>query len=201
MNKKLFPALVIFACASCLADNLPLVGLVEQIPVMNNGPKVIARPTYILTAQKLSAPTVFSGMVPGGSKSAVACCFEVKNIAPTTLDAELAKYGKDPEFSERMKSVKGYRYIYVAQPTADKQRWTPLMKTLAENAANPEDGSPFSAAVVATQFDKSIVPNAFTVDGAKVTFQSSVDKKTGRLVYVFTQAGSKLEFSEEGFAD
>lgn len=188
-------------CASCHADNLVIVGLVEQIPVMNDGVKVSARPLYILTAQKLSAPTVFSGMVPGGSKSSVACCFEVKNTTPTSLDAELAKYGKDAEFSERMKSVKGYRYIYVARPIADKQRWTPLMKTLAENAANPEDGSPFSAAVVATQFDKPIVPNTFTVDGTKVTFESSVDKKTGRLVYRFTQGGNKVEFSESGSAD
>lgn len=199
---KRFFLLSLAGLAACPCSAEPVFGLLAYVPVsMNDGAHFSARPTYIMTAQKLAAPAVFSGLIAGGSASAVVCCFEVKNIAPTTLDAELAKYGKDPEFSERMKSVKGYRYIYVAQPTADKRRWTPLMKTLAENAANPEDGSPFSAAVVATQFYKSIVSNTFTVDGAKVTFQSSVDKKTGRLVYVFTQAGSKLAFSEEGFAD
>lgn len=201
MNKKIYPALIAMACAGCHADTLPVVGLVEQIPVMSDGVKVSARPVYILTAQKLAAPTVFSGLVAGGATSSVACCFEVKNITPTSLDAELAKYGKDPEFAERMKSVKGYRYIYAAQPTPDKQRWTPLMKTLMENAAHADDGSPFSAAAVATQFDKAVTPNAFTIGGAPVSLQSRTDKKTGRLVYVFTQGSSKVEFSENGFAD
>lgn len=201
MNKKIYPALIALACAGCHADDLPVVGLVEQIPVMSDGVKVSARPVYILTAQKLAAPTVFSGLVAGGATSSVACCFEVKNITPTSLDTELAKYGKDPEFAEHMKSVKGYRYMYTAQPTPDKQRWTPLMKTLMDNAANPGDGSPFSAAAVATQFNKPVTPNAFTVGGTAVSLQRRTDKKTGRLVYEFTQAGNKVEFSESGFAD
>lgn len=201
MKKPFLPLLIALACASCRADNSAVVGLLEQVPVMTSALKVTARPTYILTAQKLSAPTVFSGLIGEGDTSSVACCFEVRNIAPTTLDAELAKYGKDPEFAERMKSIKGYRYIYVAQPTADKQHWTPLMKTVVNNASNPDDGSPWSAAVVASQLTKPIVSNAFTINGSAVGLHTRVDNKTGRVVYVFTQGSSKLEFSEMGFAD
>jgi len=151
-NRRLF-ALLVLACASCHANDLPVVGVIEQVPVMADGVNVSARPIYVLTDQKLSGPAVFSALQGFGSILTVACCFEVANTAPTSLDAELAKYGKDPEFAAHMKSIRGYRYIYTAQPKADKRHWTPLMKTLARNASDPNDASPFSAAAVAAQFD------------------------------------------------
>lgn len=201
MKKYLFFPLSALACAGCHADGLPITGIVEQIPVMADGATVSARPVYVMTDQKLSAPAVFSGLQGVGSTLTVACCFEVRNTAPTSLDAELAKYGKDPEFAAHMKSIKGYRYIYIAQPSSDKQRWTPLMKTLARNAANPDDASPFSAAAVAAQFDKPTLPASFSANNVPMTLQVRTDKKTGRTVYAFTQGGNKVEFSESAFAD
>ena len=38
----------------------PTVGLLEQFPVAPNGGKDIARPVFILTNRKLTAPTVFA---------------------------------------------------------------------------------------------------------------------------------------------
>ena len=63
------------------------------------------------------------------------------------------------------------------------------------------DASPFSAAVVAAQFDKPIIPASFSANGVAMTLQTRTDKKTGRIVYVFTQGVNKVEFSESAFAD
>jgi hypothetical protein len=125
----------------------------------------------------------------------------VKNSTPTSLDTELAKYGKDPLFASQMKSFKGYRYIYVANPTSGKKHWTATMKTLAQIAANPEDGSPFSAGVVGVRFDKPTIPASFTANGVPMTMQTRSDTKSARTIYTFTRGGKKVEISEATFAD
>lgn len=201
MKKQLFLSLIASACIGCHADGLPVIGVVEQIPFLENGSHVSARPIYIFTDQKLSGPTVFSGLQGPGPTLDVVCCYEVKNTTPTSLDTEMAKYGKDPLFASQMKSVKGYRYIYIANPTSDKKRWTPMMKTLAQIAANPDDGSPFSAAVVEAQFDKPTIPASFTANGVPMTMQTRSDTKSGRIIYTFTRGGKKVEISESTFAD
>jgi hypothetical protein len=192
---------ITLAGANCFAVEPPLVGVLEYVPVTNDGPKVIARPTYIFTDRKISTPTVFSALVGTGTTLAVACCFEVKNTTPTSLTAELSKYGKDSYFVDRMKSVKGYRYIYLAQPTADKRRWTPLMADHARNAANPDDGTPFTSPVVAAQFDKPVISAAFAANGVPMTLQTRFNKKSDRITYTFARGGENVEFSEDGFAD
>ena len=201
MKKQGFLTLVALVCAACHAGEPPVVGVLEQIPVMGDGMNVSSRPLYILTDRKLTAPAVFSALQGAGATLTVACCFEVRNPTPVALDAELVKYGKDPDFAAHMKSVRGYRYIYAAQPTADRQRWTPLMKTLARNASNPDDASPFSAPVVAAQFDKPTIPASFSAGGTAISLQVRMDRKSGRMVYAFTHGSGKVEFSESGFAD
>jgi hypothetical protein len=200
-SRILHIALLALAYGDGHAGEFPIVGVVEQIPVLANGGHVSARPVYILTDQALSGPTVFSGLQGPGSTLDVVCCYEVKNTTPTSLDTELAKYGKDPLFSSQMKSIKGYRYIYVASPISDKKLWTPMMKTLAQIAANPEDGSPFSAAVVGARFDKPTIQASFNANGAPMTMQTRSDTKSGRIIYTFTRGGKKVELSEDTFAD
>lgn len=180
LGRMLRIALIALASADGHAGELPIVGVVEQIPIMANGVSVSARPVYILTDQKLSGPAVFSGLQGPGSTLDVVCCYEVKNATPTSLDTELAKYGKDPLFASQMKSIKGYRYIYVA---------------------NPEDGSPFSAAVIGAQFDKPTIPASFAANGVPVTMQTRSDTKSSRIIYTFTRGGNKVEISEDTFAD
>lgn len=200
MLRRVLASLALSAVC-CHAAAQTVVGMVEQIPVIIDGDHVIARPIYVLTAQKLSAPTVFSGLLPADSTASVACCFEVRNLAPIALPAELAKYAKDRDFVEHMKSIRGYRYVYAAQPTADRQGWTPLMKTLATIASHPQDGSPFSAPVVALRIERPMTPLPLVAGGAKLTLRHREEEKAGRMVYVFTQGGSKVEFSEDWFAD
>jgi hypothetical protein len=194
-------ALTALAGANCLADELPVVGVLEYVPVMNDGPNVIARPTYIFTDRKISVPTVFSGFAGTGTTLTVVCCFEVKSTTPTSLNAQLSKYGKDSEFVDRMKSINGYRYIYVAQPTADQGRWTPLMKTFARMAAGPDYGVPFSAAAVSAQFDRAIVSPSFTANGVPMTLQTRFNRKSDRIFYTFTRGVARMELSKSGFAD
>jgi hypothetical protein len=194
-------ALLALAYGDGHAGEFPIVGVVERIPVLANGGHASARPIYILTDQALSGPTVFSGLQGPGSTLDVVCCYEVKNTTPTSLDTELAKYGKDPLFASQMKSIKGYRYIYVANPISDKKLWTPMMKTLAHIAANPEDGSPFSAGVVGARFDKPTILASFTANGVPMTMQTRSDTTSGRIIYTFTRGGKKVELSEDTFAD
>lgn len=61
--------------AECHANRLPVVGVVEQISIMENGPRVIARPNCVLTDQKLDKPTVFSGLQGISSTLTVVCCY------------------------------------------------------------------------------------------------------------------------------
>lgn len=192
---------IALAGANCCAVEPPVVGVLEYVPIMNDGPRVIARPTYIFTDRKVVAPTVFSALVGTGTPLTVACCFEVKSTTPTTLDTELSKYARDSYFVERMKSVKGYRYIYIAEPTADKRRWTPLMKEQARYIAAPDNGTPFTTPVVAAQFDKPTIPASFVTNSVPMTLQTLFDKKSDRFIYRFVRGGDKVEFSESGFTD
>lgn len=194
-------ALFALAPGESRAGEVPVVGIVEQIPVLANGVNVSARPVYIFTDRKLSGPAVFSGLQGPGSTLDVVCCYEVKDTVPTSLDAALAAYGKDPDFADHMKSVRGYRYVYAAQPVADRRRWTPLMKTLARIAADPADGSPFSAAVVGAQFDRPTLPASFTANGVPMTLRTRFDATSGRIIHTFTRGADRIEFSESAFAD
>lgn len=98
-------ALTALASADGHADAFPVVGVVEQIPVLADGIHVGARPIYVLADRKLSAPTVFSGLQGPGSTLDVLCCHEVENITSTSLDTELAEDGKDPVFASQLMSA------------------------------------------------------------------------------------------------
>ncbi len=65
------------------------------------------------------------------------------------------------------------------------------MKTLAPNASDPDDASPFSAAVVAAQFDKPTIPASFNAGNAPMTLHVRTAKKNGRAVYAFTQVATR----------
>lgn len=167
---------------------------------MGDGVNVTARPMYILTHQKLGRPAVFSGLKGTSSKLTVVCCFEVTNPVPVNLDAELAKYAADPGFVAHMKGIKGHSYVYAARPIDDKTRWTPLMKTVMTNAANPDDASPFSVPVIQARFDEPRIPANFTAEGATVSLQTRQDVN-GTSYYAFKLGNRTITLSEPGFAD
>ncbi len=189
-------AACLFLSASCRAGDFPIVGLLEQFPVAPNGGKVIARPVYILTDRKLTAPTVFTGLQVGGNIMSAVCCFHVRNLTPLSMAKEMSTYRADTDFVEHMNGIKGYAFAYAAEPIGDRRNWTPLMVTVMENAGNPQDASPFSAPVVAATFSQSLVPRTFTVAGANMSLSTRYDAQSDRMVYSFRQAQKAITFSE-----
>lgn len=189
-------AACLLASASCRAGDFPIVGLLEQFPVAPNGGKVIARPIYILTDRKLTVPTVFTGLQVGGNIMSAVCCFQVRNLTPLSMAKEMSTYRADTDFVEHMNGIKGYAYAYAAEPVGDRRSWTPLMRTVMENAANPQDASPFSAPVVAATFAQSLLPRTFPVAGASMTLSTRYDAKSDRMLYSFRQGSKTIIFSE-----
>ena len=181
---------------SCRAGEFPIVGLLEQHPVAPDGAKVIARPFYILTNRKLTEPTVFTGLQGSAKVLSAVCCFQVRNLTPRSMARETSTYRVDTDFVEHMNGIKGYAYVYVAEPVSDRRSWTPLMVTVMENAGNPQDASPFSAPVVAATFSQSLVPSTFTVGGAGTGLSTRYDAKSDRMVYSFRQGQQTIVFSE-----
>lgn len=193
-------ALALAAClivsASCRAGDFPIVGLLEQFPIAPNGAKVIARPVYIFTNARLTTPTVFTGLQVGGKLMSAMCCFQVRNLTPLSMANEISTYRADTDFAETMKGIKGYAYVYAAEPVGDRRSWTPSMATLMENAANPQDASPFSAPVVAATFSQALVPSTFTVGGASMSLSTRYDAKSDRMLHSFRQGQKTITFSE-----
>ena len=186
---------------SCSANDGPAVGLLEQVPVIGKGYKVTARPIYIFTNKKLTEPTIFTGMVGTEKPYLSVCCYQVKDTSPLELKKEIAKYSQDDEFREHFNSIRGYKYIYAAQPLSDKSKWTSLMSTIMQKSADPEDGSPFSAPVIAATYSTKEVPVTISDGKIQTALLTRYDEKSDRMIFTFQQGKDKIEFSEPTFAD
>lgn len=186
---------------SCSATDAPAVGLVEQVPVIGRGYKVIARPIYVFTNKKLAEPTIFSGMVGSEKPYLSVCCYQVKDIEPIEIRKEIAKYSQDDEFGQHFRGIRGYKYVYAAQPLSDKTKWTPLMSTMMQKSTDPEDGSPFSAPIIAATYSTKQVPLMINHGTTQTTLLTRYDEKSDRMIFTFHQGKEKIEFSEPTFAD
>jgi hypothetical protein len=186
---------------SCSASDVPAVGLLEQIPVMGKEYKVIARPIYIFSNKKLNEPTVFTGMVGTDKPYVSVCCYQVKDISPLDIKQEIKKYGQDEEFGSHMGNIRGYAYLYAAQPLSDKSKWTSLMLAMSRKTANPADGSPFSAPVVAEAFSTEQIPATIGNPPNQTTLHTRYDEKSDRMIFTFQQGKQKIVISEPVFAD
>ena len=193
-----------FLCSTlslgCLATEFPAVGLLEQIPVMGADYKVIARPIYIFTNKKLTSPTVFTGMAGTEQPYIPVCCYQVRNISPLDLPREVKKYHQDEEFGSHMRGIRGYAYLYAAEPLREKSKWTSMMSALIKKSSNPDDGSPFSAPVLAGMITAETSPLKMGTPPNQTTLHTRYDKKSDRLIFTFQQGKEKIEFSEPTFA-
>ncbi|MFP5389967.1 MAG: hypothetical protein ACLGI6_00245 [Gammaproteobacteria bacterium] len=184
---------------STLAQAAPALGLVEYVPIIDTRTwKVSARPIYIFTDTALTGPTVFSALRDTAGSFEVECCFEVVDVKPVDIEAEVRRYPGDGELGEHVRSIKGHTHVYRAQTVA-KARWSPAMKLLMSGANDPEDGVPFSEPVVAATFDKPSVPASFDAGGTKITLRPHYNQKTRRATYTFTQPGKRSVFQEDMF--
>ncbi len=197
MMRILMAALALHACAAH-AEAPPVVGLFERIPVLDDEQRVKARPTYILTDTPLGGPTVFSGLQLVEKTIEVVCCFEVTQATPLTLRGELEKHGRELHFTSSFEGIKGYRYIYRAQPVA-RQRWNRAMKTLMREARDVNDSYPYSLAVIGATIDKPTVPQTFETGGHTTRYSYRYPEDSDRVIHTFVQGRRKVEFSEDTF--
>lgn len=195
MKKFLFILTLPLLHVACVAQEPPIFGFVEQIPVLNEDQKIVAKPLYLFTDRQVTAPTVFSALRPTQSAINVACCFEVADLTPLSLQGELKKYASDENFAPLFKGIKGYRFIYKARPVS-KEKWSPAMKAAMVDMADPSDLVPFSMPIIGATFPRAIIPATFQVNGKSIGYRTSYPANSEKVVYVFTMDGRRIEFSQ-----
>lgn len=166
------------------AADFPAVRILQQHSVTRKDIRIVARPAYIFTDTKLAEPTTFTAVQSFSESLDPACCL---------------KFAIDPEFSSHIKAVKGYQYIYAAEPTRDRRLWTPLIEAVMKSAIYPEDASPFSTLVIAATFIQKSVPTTFSIQGTQLSLAARYDKNSDRLSYTFLRNKKMIELSEAIF--
>jgi len=185
---------------SCAATDGPTVGLLEQIPVIDQEYKVAARPIYIFTKKRLAGPTLFTGMIGNYAPFTPVCCYSVIDTSPLELMQEIKKYSYDEDFVRHMKGIKGYTYMYSALASKDRSKWTSMMSTIMRKSANPDDGSPFSAPVLAEALSNTQMLPGAGHGPERTVLRTRYDKQSDRMIFTFQQGTQKIEFSEPTFA-
>jgi hypothetical protein len=181
------------------AQDEPVVGVWEKVPVSGPGGKLVARTNYIFTSTRLTKETVFSA-VPDVDPLSVVCCIKVKNLAPLELDAVLAKFHMDEDFVSHLKSIKGAEFMYEAE-SVPKAEWNGLMTTIMNTDRSPDDQSPYSAPVISARLgDTDEKLEKLELGPTKAKLKITHSKKDHRVVYQFTVNTKKLVLSEETFA-
>lgn len=182
--------------AGCSAKDTPVVGLLELVPVVGRDMHVVARPSYIFTNTKLASPTVFTGLQSDETSTSTICCFEVDNLNAIPVSTILSKYAYDEQFVARIKSIKGYNYIYETHPAA-KNLWNQFMKNITLDTHDPMDSHSFSAPVIAATIRKDLIPNTFVVNHNKVAIRTDYQNNSEVAVYTFIIDGQKSTLSEK----
>jgi len=195
-KKLLCLSLTGFGAACSNAQELPIVGLWEKIPVSTGAGKLVARTSFIFTNKKLAAPTLFSGLRDSGDGMDVLCCVEVKNLVPLRLNDIVKKYAVDTEFGDKLKSIKGLPFMYEAVPVAQGRR-NESFQVVMNTDKNPDDTSPYSSAVISLNFEKMTTlnrPYRFSGNTLKVgvTYPNNKDI----VVYEFNINDQRTVFSE-----
>lgn len=181
-----------------LATAQTVIGVWESIPVTdaNKNFKVVAKPHFIFTNAKLSAPTTFTALRDDGSSLSVLCCMVVKNITPVTLANAIKKYAVDDSFADQMKSVKGAAFIYEAVPI-EPSAWSRDFKVIMANDRNPEDGSPYSAAVVGVRLsDDKDRKHLFKAGADDVAVAVTYPRDKNTIRYEFKVNGKRTIMTE-----
>jgi hypothetical protein len=186
----------LFGCTQADGAPVPVVGLWEHQPVLNQQMKVLARPNYVFTDRPLSEPTVFTGLQNDSAEMVVVCCVKVGKPTAVDMKAVLQKYASDARFVAYMKNIKGLPYVYEAEPVDSKQ-WTPLMQSVMETANDKNVAAPYSVPVIGTTFEKKdALPLNFQVNGLKARLTSKGTADGNSIRYQFTLDGKVTSFSE-----
>jgi hypothetical protein len=189
-------ALMSLMTLTVYGESAPPVGLWEKFPVSDASLKLIARPQYVFTNVKLTEKTTFTGLNPVGSDTSVLCCVVVKNLKPLNVSDVVKKYAVDADFTAQMKSVKGLSYMYEAE-AVEKSAQNAYFKTVMQIDVNPDDFSPFSAAVVGARLsEKTAVKNPFKVGADSISLKVAYPKSKTSVQYEFKINDVVVKFSE-----
>ncbi|WP_321951195.1 hypothetical protein [Paraburkholderia bannensis] len=201
MKKVVASAFVLFACGMAHAQQIPAVGVWEQLPIGDGqGGLKAVRHDVVFLDHKLASDTVFSALTDDGKSNSVLCCIKVAKDAAITLPDLLKKYPWDEDLVEHLKSIQGGKYIYEAR-LVDASAQNAGMREMMKNLALPPALSPYSAAIIEGRLASKEVSNTFSVGGATVAFASQSIQNNSVTRYKFTLNGTTVSFTEATFAD
>lgn len=194
--KKLFVFLLLMAYSAVgYAASAPIVGIWTWKPVFKADNSAAVRTSYIFTEQALSERTVFSVLHDNTDGYTVICCLEVSNLTQLDRKALTSKYQHDPDFVQRLDSIKGAPFMYEAHPIARKDL-SPWLATLTSDGRHPSDTSPFHAPVISGVFGKNDIPSRFELGGTSITLKNTIDRKNARMTYQFSIGKRIVRLSE-----
>jgi hypothetical protein len=194
--RKLFLFLLLTAnSAGGSAASAPIVGIWTWKPVVKADYSAVVRTSYIFTERALAERTVFSALHDNTDGYSVICCLEVTNLTPLDRQALTSKYQHDPDFVQRLASIKGAPFMYEAHPVATKDL-SPWLATLTAADRHPSDTSPFHAPVISGVFVEKDIPRRFVRGGTTIKLQNSVDRKNERVRYQFSIGKRVVRLSE-----
>lgn len=184
--------------ATAHAQEEPVVGIWQKLPVSGPGFKLVARTNYIFTNKPLAKETVFTAIRVADPLDVI-CCLKVKNLKPLKLQDVIAKYSMDEEFVSHMKNITGAEFMYEAVPV-DKAEWNPLMATIMNYDKNSEDFSPYTAPVISARLgDADEKLRKLELGPTKAKLKITYRKSESKAIYQFTINNNKIVLSEETF--
>lgn len=196
IKTSLFFGLLLTTLGSQAAEP-PAVGLWQKYPVTDGSFKLVARPQYVFTNKKIDGKTIFTGLNEIGGTLSTLCCVLVKNTTPLVLADVLKKYAADEGFVEHMKSVHGLPFLYQAEPVGKADR-NEYFQTVMNTDNDPQDTSPFSAAVVGASLNKqdNVKPH-FQVGSDRFQMKANYPENKNIVKYEFKINDKIVKFSED----
>ncbi|MFL9948994.1 hypothetical protein PQR68_23675 [Paraburkholderia agricolaris] len=198
MQRIAVSVFVVLICNFANAQQAPIVGVWEQLPVADaNGGSNAVRHNIVFVDQKIADDTVFSGLVDAGTKNSVLCCVKVSRNSSITLAELLKKYRWDDEIADHLKKITGWKYIYEAG-LVDQSAQNPKMRKLVKDLSMPPALSPYSAAIVSGKIAGEEVDKKFSTSGAAIAFSTLENKNI--MQYKFSVNGEPVKLTEGMFA-
>jgi hypothetical protein len=106
MKRVIASVFVYFACGIAHAQQIPTVGVWEQLPIGDGqGHQKVVRHDLLFLDSKLVGKTVFSAVIDAGKSNSVLCCIKVEKDAAITLPDLLKKYPWDEDIVEHLRSI------------------------------------------------------------------------------------------------
>ena len=195
MRKLFFLFLLTAHSAASNAASVPIVGIWTWKPVVETEHSAVIRTSYVFTDQALVERTVFSVLHHNTDGYTVICCVEVSNLTGVDRKALTLKYKHDPDFVQRLESIKGAPFMYEAHTVAKKDL-SPWLAELTSDDRHPSDTSPFHAPVISGAIEKKEVSRRFEHGGTTIKLKNSIDPKNEKITYQFSIGKRVVRLSE-----